>query len=285
MEGRVLVIEDHEGTRALIKRRLEEEGLQVAEADTGVSGTREAIRSIPQVILVSTTLPDMPGLEIVRRLRKTNRTKHIFLMMIADEENRNERLQGLDAGANDFLTLPIDPDLVMLRVRNAINRANLDNHTDPVTGMPAGRRLQDEMSRLLRAPQANWALMHVRVRHLKPFREVYGFVAGDELLRGTARILAEELAQDDIEEDFLGYGGRDDFIVITLQARAKALAAEVSAQFDHEIGTYYGFLDRQQGYIESGGVTYPLASLRIDTVTPDDGPFYDIRSLSEALAG
>jgi PleD family two-component response regulator len=291
VEGRVLVIDDNKRNRKLICERLQAEGMTVTEAQTGEEGLRIAVRSIPQAILVTTSLPDVPGVDFARRLRQISRTHHIFLMLIGDEDDRRERLAGLEAGANDFVTKPVDPDLVMLRIRNAIHRANLENSTDPTTGMPAGRRLQEELMRLLKTSEAGgdappvWALLRFRIRNLDPFREVYGFVAGDDLLRGTARILAEALARDDVKDDFLGYGGRDDFIIITEQRRAEGLISEVSVQFDAEVGNYYDFLERARGSVEFEGQTYPLASLRVKKVLASDGPFYDIRSLSEALAG
>jgi PleD family two-component response regulator len=281
----VLVIEDQQGNRELILEALTREGLEVEQAVTGETGIQKAARFIPQAILLSTSLPDMSGVEVAERLREINRTKHVFLMMIGDEDNRTERLRGLEAGANDFTTSPVDPDLVMLRVRNAINRANLDNNTDPVTGMPAGRRLQDELMRLVRDPEGPWVLIRFRIQNLEPFREVHGFMAGDDLLRATARILAGALGSDDIADDFLGYGGHDDFIVITDQSRGDDLIEEVKTQFAREIETFYGFMEREQGYIEFEGEQYPLASLRVRKVTPEEGPFYDIRSLSEALTG
>lgn len=285
MDGRVLIIEDHQGNRNLIRERLEAEGLQVAEAATAEAGLQRAVRSIPQAILLGTSLPDIGGLDVVRRLRRMNRTKHIFVMLIGDEDNRNERLDGLEAGANDFVVNPVDADLAMLRIRNAIRRANLENRTDPVTGMPAGRGVQDQLMQLVRDPDGSWALIRLRIRNLVPFREVHGFMAGDDLLRGVARILAEVLGRDDVDGDYLGSGGHDDFIVVTSQERAEPLMAEVKAQFEAEIGSYYGFFERRQGFIEFEGQEYPLASLRTRQVVPGDGPFYDIRSLSEVLAG
>ena len=175
LEGRVLIIEDHSGNRTLIRERLRAEGLTVTETETGEEGVRAAVRSIPQAILLSTSLTDVSGIELVRRLRQINRTRHIFLMLIGDEDDRRERLAGLEAGANDFATNPIDPDLVMLRVRNAIQRANLENSTDPTTGMPAGRRVQDELMRLLQGASDDkaptWALMRFRSGELDTFRE------------------------------------------------------------------------------------------------------------------
>ncbi len=285
LKGRVLVVDHDESIRQLVKEHLEADGLEVAEAPTGRQGLDCALRSIPQAVLVSTSLPDIPGIEVIRRLRQVVRTQHIFAMLVGDKDDRAERLAGLEAGASDFVSGSIDIDLVMLRIRNAIQRANQNSNTDPVTGMPAGRGVQDQLMRLVRDSAGTWAVMHVRVRDLAPFREVYGFMAGDDLLRSLARIVAEVLGRYGVENDFLGYGGHDDFIVIADQSRSEKLIDEILAQFYLQVGSHYGFRERERGCIEYEGHTYPLASLRISRVTPEDGPFYDIRSLSEALAG
>lgn len=285
MEGRVLLIESHNNNRKLLRQQFELEGLEVSEATTGADGLQTAMRFIPQVVLLSTFLPDMTSVDVTRRLREINRTKHVFLMMLGGEENREQRLVSLDAGANDFINSPIDPELVALRVRNAINRRNQDNTTDPTTGLPAGRGVQDELLTLLRDPEGDWALARFHILKLAPFREVHGLVAGETLVCGVGRVLVEALARDDIEQDFLGYGGHGDFIVITHRDRMDSLRAEVQAQFKQQLQAYYAAAECEQGYIEFEGKQHPLATLRVRSVTPDDGPFYDIRSLSEAVAG
>ncbi len=285
MEGRVLIIEDLDGNRELLKKQFESEDIDVAEAITGQEGIREALRFMPQVILLSTSLPDMTGADVAERLRSFNRTQHVHLIMIADEENQQQRIDGLALGANDFVTCPFDPEEVTLRVGNALHRANMANRTDPTTGIPAGVLVQDQLRDLLRDPEGDWALMRFRVRFIDPFREAYGFMAGEEMLRGVARILAEALAADDIQEDFLGYGGNDDFIIVTGQERAATLESEVADKFAQEVGSHYNFFDRESGHITVEDQEYPLARLRSRTITPADGPFYDIRSLTEELAG
>lgn len=285
VEGRVLLIEDHDGNRELLSKQFIQEGLEVAEARNGADGIKIAARFMPQVILISTSLPDINSLEVIRRLREINRTKHTFLMLFGDEDNRQERLASLETGANDFIDSPLDPELVALRVRNAINRKNLENITDPVTGLPAGRQVHDELLNLLHAPEGDWALMRLRVLKLDSFREAYGFMAGEKLLHDAASLIAEALAHDEIENDFIGYGGHDDFIVITRQERAAALEAEVQAVFAQSLAGHYGEAANNQGYIEVDGRQHSLATLRVRCVTPTDGPFYDIRSLSEAIAG
>jgi len=285
VEGRVLIIEDHEGNRTLLEKQFAETDIDLVVLTSGEEGISKAVSFMPQVIIVSASLPDIPGVEVARRLRKIKRTEHVFIMVLGDEEDRKERLRSLDAGANDFITCPFDPEELTLRIGTALKRANMANRTDPTTGLPAGALLQNELRELLKEPEGNWTLLRFRIINMEPFREVYGFMAGADLLRGIARVLAEALAHDAIEQDFLGYGGRDDFIVVTLQEHAEALEKEVHVKFEEEIGSYYGFFERQRGSIEFEGKEHPLASLRVQGITPADGPFYDIRSLTEALAG
>jgi len=285
VEGRVLLIEDHPGNRALLTQQFIKEGFEVAEAATAAEGIKAAIRLMPQVIVLSMSLPDMSGADVARRLREINRTKHVFLMLIGDKNDREQRLAGLDLGANDFIDSPFDAELVTLRVRNAIHRKNLDNLTDPITGLPAGRMVHDELLNLLQSPTGDWALMRFRVLKLDPLREVYGLNAGEKLLGDVARLLAETMAHDEIHNDFLGYGGHDDFIVITQKERAADLEAEVRAGFAPVADACYSDADRERGYLAWNGQQHPLATLRVRCVTSADGPFYDIRSLSEAIAG
>jgi PleD family two-component response regulator len=285
VEGRILIIEDHEGNRKLLEKQFAEKDIELAVAVTGEEGLTKAINFLPQVIVLSATLPDMPGVQVAKRLRTIKRTQHVHLMMLGDEENRRQRLVSLDAGANDFIVCPFDPEEVELRIGAALRRANTANQTDPTTGLPAGIFVQDQLRSLMKDPEGAWALLRFRIVNMEPFREVYGFMAGADLLRAIARVLAEALARDAVEEDFVGYGGRDDFIVVTRKDRADSLQKEVEQQFETEIGSHYGFFERQRGSIEFEGKEYPLAALRVRCITPTDGPFYDIRSLTEALAG
>lgn len=284
MDGRVLIIEANTRNRNLLRRRFAEDGLEVTEATTGAEGISEAIRHIPQVILLSTTLPDLTGIDVAEKLRSLNRTKHIWLMMIGARNDRKERLSGLDTGANDFITSPIDADLIALRVRNALNRQNQENNTDPITGMPAGRRVQAILRELVRDREGDWTLMRFCIQNLDSLREVYGRTTGIKVLRETARILAEALSYAVLEDDFLGYGGRDDFIVITRQNRSSALTRQVENDFGNVINSIYTEEHRAGGRISFENQEFSLAALRIQSVTPQQGPFYDIRSLTEALS-
>ncbi|MCD4739036.1 MAG: response regulator [Anaerolineae bacterium] len=285
MDGRVLIIEDNKGNCQVLQKYFGDAGMQVEVTNCGAEGLSLAMRHLPQAIIVSTTLPDMSGSEVVEQLHARTRTRHIFLMLLADTDVHRERLDALDIGADDFIAAPFDPDEVVLRVRNALRRVNSSNLTDPITGLPASKLIREQLLRVLKEPEGEWALLRMHVRGLKAFHEGYGFQATSAFLRWVGRVLAVALSEDDVTDDFLGYSGNDDFIIFTHRERVASLEAEVTVQFEQEVETHYGFMDRQRGFVLIDGQRRPLASLQIQCVTSQDGPFYDIRSLSEALAG
>ncbi|RLC83702.1 MAG: hypothetical protein DRI37_09925 [Chloroflexi bacterium] len=282
VESRVLFIEDNAINRQRLRECFEAHGMQVEEAEDGRTGLSLATRLLPQAIVISTTLPDMAWTEVAQQLRAVTRTQHIYLMLLADKNIHKERLSGLE-WADDFVASPFDPEEVGLRIRNALRRANSANFTDPTTGLPASHLIQEQLRHLLQSPAGDWALLRLHVAGLGSFREQYGLQAADDFLRGVARILAESLANDTVQDDFLGYSGHDDFIIITHRDRAPGLEAEVLEAFKKMLSAHYASQECKQGFIVLDGKHVPLAALRSHCTTSADGPFYDIRSLSEAL--
>ena len=284
VEGTVLLIEDDLAKREALARRLQAEGIEVIEAGDGATGLAKAARFLPQAVIISTTLPDTSGSEVARKLREVTRTQHIFLMLIADVDSHGERLSGLELGADDFVAAPVDPDEVMLRVRNALRRAGTSNAVDPTTGLPAIRLIQEQLRRLLREASDNWALLRVHVTGLDPYRERYGHQRAAAFLREIGRMLAQALDKDTVEDDSLGFSGNDDFIIITEPQRVESLRAEMARAMEVLRRDYYADEERLAQHITVDDRSYPLVGLKVHVITPEDGPFYDVRSLSAALA-
>jgi signal transduction histidine kinase len=118
--GRVLVVDDEAPNRLLLRELLEAQGHQATEAADGEQALKEARSSAPDVILLDVMIPKLDGFEVCRRLKAEDRTAPIPVLLITALTDRQDRLTGINAGANDFLTKPIDPQDVVLRVSNAL---------------------------------------------------------------------------------------------------------------------------------------------------------------------
>lgn len=123
--GRVLVVDDQENNRLLLKDLLEAQGHEVVEAVDGTDALRHVVDSIPDVVLLDVGMPGMDGFEVCRRLKADPATAAIPVLLVTALSQRDQRLLGIGAGANDYITKPIDKSDLSLRVRNAIRMRQL----------------------------------------------------------------------------------------------------------------------------------------------------------------
>lgn len=118
--GRILVVDDEEKNRILLRDLLEVQGYEVTLAEDGEQALEKAFATSPDVVLLDIMMPGLNGYDVCRRLRQDSRTSHLPILMITALRERSDRLEGIQAGANDFLTKPIDAEEIRLRVKNAV---------------------------------------------------------------------------------------------------------------------------------------------------------------------
>ncbi len=117
---RVLVIEDEERIRQFLQRGLTFEGYRVDTAADGPAGLNAARENVPDVVVLDWMLPGMDGIEVCRRLRAASPTP---ILMLTAKDSVADRVQGLDAGADDYLVKPFAFDELMARLRALLRRA------------------------------------------------------------------------------------------------------------------------------------------------------------------
>ncbi len=123
--GHVLVVDDEEQNRTLLRDPLEALGYEVTAAENGLLALQQVAAHAPDVILLDVMMPKMDGFEVCRQLKINPKTAHIPILMITALSERDDRMTGIYAGANDFLNKPIDIRDVTLRVRNSIHTKHL----------------------------------------------------------------------------------------------------------------------------------------------------------------
>jgi two-component system cell cycle response regulator len=117
MTARVLVVDDVAGNRALLEARLLSEYYEVATAASGPEALEVAGRWMPDVVLLDVVMPGMDGYEVCRRLKAAPATAHVPVVMVTALLDQAERVRGLEAGADDFLSKPLDDAALFARLR------------------------------------------------------------------------------------------------------------------------------------------------------------------------
>ncbi|MGB1540277.1 MAG: phosphate regulon transcriptional regulator PhoB [Rickettsiales bacterium] len=118
----VLVVEDEEAIMTLLKYNLEKEGFKVATAMDGEEALAQVKSSNPDIIVLDWMLPSMTGVEVCKSLRRNPNTKNIPIIMLSARGEEDDRIQGLDSGADDYLTKPFSPSELIARIRAVFRR-------------------------------------------------------------------------------------------------------------------------------------------------------------------
>jgi PleD family two-component response regulator len=282
-EGRILVVEDEEDIAELLRIHFTKEGYAVEVATRGAEALELTRKQLPDLIVLDILLPGMDGYAVCRELRSTTRTGHIPIIFLTQKNERSDRIAGLELGADDYVTKPFDAEELKLRVKNAIKSHRRMNLSDPRTGLPSARLIEEQLRTLMRSE--GWTFIEVSIDNMQPFNEAYGFVATDEVLRFTALLFSEVVDELGTVDDFIGHAGEQTFVIVTYSDTVPQLVQETRQRFNTGISTHYNFLHSEQGGISrQDGSLAPLMSLSFGTVRDTDQSFADIREITEAAA-
>ncbi|HEY1764573.1 MAG TPA: response regulator [Opitutaceae bacterium] len=129
--AKILVVDDQPMNVQLLKRKLEREKLEVLTAHNGLEALEQVKAHKPDLILLDLMMPDMDGMEVCQRLQASSETRSIPIIFVTARNTKESKLEGLNVGAVDFITKPIDVDETLARVQTqlrfaAINRENFD---------------------------------------------------------------------------------------------------------------------------------------------------------------
>lgn len=286
-KARLLIVEDDTDISNMLRIYFTGQNYEVDTALRGADALEKTRQNLPHLIVLDIMLPDIDGFEVCRILRTNTRTSHVPIIFLTQKDERSDKLQGLELGADDYITKPFDIEELKLRVQRAIERAEQQSLTDPRSGLPSGRLIEEQLRRIIRMD--SWSFMDIRIKYFDAFRDVYGFVAADNVLRFTAMLLGEVVDELGTLNDFIGHAGGDNFIIITSKEASSAILQRISERFANEVLAHYSFLDREKGFIvtenaEGGKQEVPLMKLAIGEISPLEYQFADIREITELAA-
>lgn len=224
----ILIIEDDATVAQLIRLYLVRDGFEVLTATDGVDGLRLAQGRRPDLVLLDLNLPKMDGIEVCRRLKADQNFSHIPIVMVTARVDENDRLTGLDMGADDYIAKPFSPRELTARVRAVLRRMER-SPAMATAGIPSQQTLTS--ANLTIDMDAQSCSVNGKLLSLTPteYRILVGF------LRSPGRVLT----RDQIIESVFGY----DFEGLdrTVDTHISNLRKKVeSAGGENRIKTIYG---------------------------------------------
>jgi len=243
-KSKILIVEDDLDVAEMLNAYFRVQGYEVFTVNWGEDGVRAAQTVLPDLLILDIRLPDIDGYEVARRVRTDRRTHEIPIIFLTEKRERVDRLQGFEVGADDYITKPFDVQELRLRVRNALKRVSQASLTNPVSGLPEGALVDERLSEVVH--RSGLALLHISINHLDSFRDAYGFVASDDVLRAISLMIHNTLKETGSPEDFLGHISPADFIVVLSPETLMAFQDKIRSRLEQSLDYFYPINDREQ---------------------------------------
>jgi diguanylate cyclase (GGDEF)-like protein len=274
----VLIVDDEPQNRRLLEALLRPEGYDTVTAANGEAALAVVAEASPDLILLDIMMPGMDGYQVADALKADPATSGIPIIMVSAQSDRSARLRGLEAGAEDFLTKPVDRGELWLRVRNLLRLKELSDslhaqsisleeqvqartadlhrlaHYDALTGLPNRTLFYETLHKTLPvAVQRGWtvALVFIDVDNFKNVNDTLGHAVGDDLLTQ----LGDRLVKCVRLRDTVGRLGGDEFALILLMDNNKQGAVSVANKIRESLRTPFYLLGHEVTVTASIGIT------------------------------
>jgi PleD family two-component response regulator len=198
------------------------------------------------------------------------------VIFLTEKRARSDRLQGLELGGDDYITKPFDIQELRLRVRNALSRTRLGTVTNPVTNLPEGALLDEKLLEAMK--KETWSMLPIKLENMDIFRDNYGFVASDDVLKAIGLMISSVIRDDGNPEDFLGQLGAANFVVVTDVAHVLALREKIVMRLEQSLDYFYPLKDRGKKEMQSKRIV-----VRTRILDKSKGPYKDLVILKKSL--
>ncbi len=252
----ILIVEDNPVSRKLLEKTLKKGGYKVVSASSGEEALEKLKKEFFPIVITDWMMPGMDGLELCRQIRTMDLPGYVFIIVLTAKDTKEDHIEGLEAGADDYLTKPFNfPELKarlksgirILELERSLRKANeeirLLSITDSLTGCYNRHflmeRLRHEIKRARRYDHPLSVIM-CDIDHFKKVNDVYGHQAGDLVLKSFAQTISSTIRKD---VDWIARYGGEEFLVIlpettwqgamALGERIRQLVAQTKTETPH----------------------------------------------------
>jgi two-component system cell cycle response regulator len=235
----ILVVDDSPVHRKLVEQTLETSGYSLLFAKSGIEALELFHKHTPSIVLTDWMMPDLSGLELCEHVRADSRRGYTYIIVLTGKTEKDSVVQGLAAGADDYLTKPFDSSELIARIGVGCRTVELHReiaaknqqlqemaHTDSLTGLPNRRALEDWAGRQLRGAARHgfpYWVIHADLDSFKTINDNFGHDAGDMVLQKFAEILKSNTRASDI----CGRMGGDEFLVVMTHVEEAYIRATI----------------------------------------------------------
>jgi diguanylate cyclase (GGDEF)-like protein len=193
-------------------------------------------------------MPKLTGGQVSKSLKKDILLQHLPVIMLTSRAEVADKIDGIDAGADDYVTKPFDPSELLARVRMILRRTARALDANPLTKLPGNVSILEELQLRLNEGEP-LAACYIDLDKFKAFNDRYGFERGDEAIKTSARVLLIAMRELGTPTDFLGHIGGDDFVLLTTPKKVDGICHRIISDLARATPELYDKADREKGFI------------------------------------
>ena len=285
---KILVIDDSALMTQIITDILIENGYEVVSANNGLTGVKMVSTEKPDLVLLDIVMPGINGFEVCKLLRKDECNNLMPIIILTAQGNDDDKLTGLELGADDYITKPFNTRELVSRVRNTLLRIDRNRCANPLTGLHGNTEIQSEINRRI-ARDMLFSVLYLDVDNFKAYNDVYGFAQGDRGIKMIADMITDIVHTFGFRGDFIGHIGGDDFVIITTPENSDILCENIIKEFDERVPQLYSEEDRKAGFISTMDrkghvIQYPIMTISIAVVSNENKELINHLQVGEIAA-
>jgi DNA-binding response OmpR family regulator len=277
-QQKILIVEDDIDLAEMLNAYFSVQGYQVVSLAWGEEAVNQAVDDPPALVLLDIHLPDIDGFEVCRRLRESHITRNVPILFLTERSERDDRLHALEMGVVDYITKPFDIQELRLRVRNVLRRVDSSSTENPVTSLPEGETINEVLQSLIDGARKNWGILTVRLLGFDAYRELYGFIASDDVLRVLSLIIDTAAREVGGEDAFCGHLDQETFLMVVPAPKLNILQERIEERSGQSLEYFYPSSNR-------GDKAHTENRLRLvlQRMTESDAAFGSVNELKDNL--
>ncbi|MFH1655878.1 MAG: response regulator [Candidatus Omnitrophota bacterium] len=248
LKQKILIVDDDPDILDILRIVLTEENFDVIQATDGEEALELAKEKSPNLIVLDYKMPKVSGIEVCKQLRKDILLQHLPIIMLTGKGETKDKVEGLGAGADDYIVKPFEPQELLARVKMVLRRTSRELDANPLTKLPGNVSILDELQSRI-DKKSPFAVGYADLDKFKAYNDTYGFEHGDDVIKETARIIIKAVKTKGNPDDFIGHIGGDDFVFISSPERADGICKKIIQDFEIAVAKFYNKEDARRGHI------------------------------------
>ena len=284
---KILTIDDDPDILDVLELTLSEQ-YDVMQAGNGSEGLKMLQLKNPDIIICDYMMPVMNGRDFCKAVKKDILLRHIPVIMLTGKGEVHDRIEGIEAGADDYIVKPFDPNELLARIKMILKRTVSNLDANPLSHLPGNTSIMEEFQHHIDTNDT-FAVGYADLDKFKIYNDIYGFEKGDEVIRELARILIRVVREVGGPASFIGHVGGDDFVFIMRDDVIDKACQKIVDAFDKKIPSFYSEKDYKSGFItgkdrQGNEQKFGLLAVSIGIVSNKSNEIKHVAQISEIAA-